>query len=377
MNLRLLHLFLVADSGPVGAPEEPRPREYVVRVREAFAPTGPDAARFPGLVWPLTTHMLESPRWDIRPLMDTAIANCREYGGDWETGVMLMFRTHMVVDSPGNLSGVDDDLAELRAIGLRVGDRWMRAQISSAAGEAAMARGRTEEARGEYEDALRLAHEVGAHAESPFLVARLAEIAYRTGDRAGALAALDEATAAADRFGVPDSRAFINLLRLHMALEDGDPARARELWETSRTDMGRGSPPPQFIAMLDAADGLITNEESGPVEALPKMLAALRTAVDHGCGEVITGALADGAATVLSSYGDHPRAIRLLAAGAHWRGSHPRPVPERDVVRAVEDAARTELGAVRYEAERAAGSGFTPEDALTDLTEAVRALPSP
>lgn len=37
-----------------------------------------------------------------------------------------------------------------------------------------MARGRFEEAKGEYEEALRLAYEVGAYAESPFLIARLA-----------------------------------------------------------------------------------------------------------------------------------------------------------------------------------------------------------
>ena len=48
-----------------------------------------------------------------------------------------------------------------------------------------MARGRFAEAKGEYEEALRLAYEVGAYAETPFLIARLAEIAYRAGDRAG------------------------------------------------------------------------------------------------------------------------------------------------------------------------------------------------
>ncbi|TXS41268.1 sigma-70 family RNA polymerase sigma factor, partial [Streptomyces sp. uw30] len=42
-----------------------------------------------------------------------------------------------------------------------------------------------EEAKGEYEEALDLAHEVGAYTETPFLIARLAEIAYRSGDREG------------------------------------------------------------------------------------------------------------------------------------------------------------------------------------------------
>lgn len=59
----------------------------------------------------------------------------------------------------------------------------MRAQVCSAAGEAELARGRFVEAEGEYREGLRLAYEVGAYAESPFLIARLAEIAYRSGDR--------------------------------------------------------------------------------------------------------------------------------------------------------------------------------------------------
>ncbi|GAA2937947.1 hypothetical protein GCM10011428_65170 [Streptomyces violaceus] len=75
---------------------------------------------------------------------------------------------------PGDLDGADDDLAELRTLSRRAGDRWLRAQVFSAAAEAAMARGRFEEAKGEYEEALRLAYEVGAYAESPFLIARLA-----------------------------------------------------------------------------------------------------------------------------------------------------------------------------------------------------------
>jgi hypothetical protein len=126
-----------------------------------------------------------------------------------------------------------------------------------------MARGRFTEAKVAYEEALRLAYEVGANAESPFLIARLGEIAYRSGDRRTALAALDEATAAADRFGVPDSQAFVCLLA-HMALDDGETVRARELWESAREETRRGTPPPQFRASLDLIDGRVTTAEAGP-----------------------------------------------------------------------------------------------------------------
>lgn len=283
-----------------------------------------------------------------------------------------MLRTHMLVDSAGYMDGLDDDLAELRTLADRVGDRWIRAQVCSAVGETAMARGRFTEAKGEYEEALRLAYEVGAYAESPFLIARLGEIAYRAGDRPTALAALDEATTAADRFGVPDSRAFVCLLRAHMALDDGDTTHARELWRLAREETRRGTPPPHFRAFLDLLDGRVTTVESGPEDGLRKLTAALRSAVEGRCAETVTAAVADSAAAVLSHLGDHARAVRLLAAGTRWRGGHPRPYPEHHEAERTEAAALTALGRTRYDAEHTTGSTFTQTDALDDLTQALR-----
>ncbi|MDQ0933715.1 ATP/maltotriose-dependent transcriptional regulator MalT [Streptomyces turgidiscabies] len=301
--------------------------------------------------------------------LEVALANCRVHGGDWEIAVTLMFRTHVAVDSAGGLRGrrIDDDLAELRVLSRRVGDRWVRAQVCSAAGEAAMVRGGFDEAKREYEEALRLAHEVGAHAEAPFLLARLAEIAYREGDRAGALTALDEASRVADRYGVADSRAFVLLLRAHIALEEGEVALARALCDRSRVEIAHGTPPPQFTAGLDAMDALITAEECGPAEGLAKLTATLREAVSQRCAEVITAALADSAARLLALLGDLPRAVRLFAASESWRGGHPRPMPDRARAQEAASAARAVLGAEGYESERTAGSGLTVEDVLGEL----------
>ncbi|UUU23231.1 BTAD domain-containing putative transcriptional regulator [Streptomyces sp. DSM 40750] len=376
--LRLLHLALVAESGPIGVPQDPRAREYVARLRQESGHTGPAAARFPGLVWPLTAYVLDgAAAVDIHAMMDEAVTNCRTYGGDWELGFTLMLRTHMLVDSPGNMRGVEDDLAELRTIAVRVGDRWMRAQVAGAAGEAAMARGRFTEAKGEYEEALRLAYEVGANTESPFLIARLGEIAHRLGDREAALTALDEATAAADRFGAPDSRAFVCLLRAHMALVDGETTHARDLWHLAREETHRGTPPPQFKAFLDLVDGLLTTAESGPEPGLRRLTDALRTAVDNRCAETVTAAMADSAATVLSGLGDHPCAVRLLAAGTSWRGGHPRPLPDRHDAERAETAALAALGPTRYEAEHTTGTAYTPTDALHDLAKALKPIAAP
>ncbi|WP_437114929.1 BTAD domain-containing putative transcriptional regulator [Streptomyces flaveolus] len=366
MDLRMLDLFLTAETGTENVAADARAREYLARVRAAYERGGPQAARLPGIVWPLTSYYLGGPT-DIRPQMTECVANCRRYGGDWELGVALMYRAHVTVDSPGNLRGVDEDLAELRTLSRHVGDRWMRAQVCSAAGEAAMTRGRYDEARGEYEEALRLAYEVGAHAESPFLMARLAEISYRSGDREAALAALDEAGAAADRYAVPESRAFVLLLRAHIALYDHQHAHARELYEATRAVIRDGTPPPQFVAAQRMVEALLAADESGPAHGLPIMAEALREAVDHQCAESITAGLVDVAAGLLARLGDLPGALRLFAAADHWRDGLDRPEPERGEAARVRARARAVLPADRYAAECARGASFGVADVLREL----------
>ncbi|MFC8518609.1 BTAD domain-containing putative transcriptional regulator [Streptomyces sp. NPDC057257] len=369
MDLRMLHVFLQAEVDPMDALFDERAREYVGRVRGHYQPGGPAAARFPGLLWPMTAYILSNSE-DVAAMMQVALAHCRAHGDDWAVGVTLMFRTHMVVDSPGGMKGIDEDLAELRVLSRRVGDRWMGAQVHSAAGEASLARGRYAEAKGEYEEALRLAHEVGAYAETPFLIARLAEYAYRVGDRAAALAALDEASAAADRYGVADSRAFVLLLRAQLALDEKDTVRARELCEGARQEIGRGTPPPQFMVMLSAIEALVTVAESGPEHGLPKLTSAVRESVERRCADVVTAALVDTTATVLSELGDHARVARLLAAADRRRGDNPRPKPEGAKAERAETAARAALGGDGWEAEYGRGMALTTDELLDELARA-------
>ncbi|WP_063797163.1 ATP-binding protein, partial [Streptomyces puniciscabiei] len=375
MDLRMLDLFLTSESNTEHLAADPRAREYIARVRAAYECGGPQAARLPGIVWPLTAYYLGDPA-DLGPDLTETVANCRVYGGDWEIGVSLMFRTHVIVDSPGNLRGVDEDLAELRTLSRRVGDRWMRAQVCSAAGEAAMVRGRFAEARGEYEEALRLAYEVGAYAESPFLMARLAEISYRSGDTETALAVLEEAGTAADRYAVPESRAFVLLLRAHIALHHGQAALARELYERTHAVARGGTPPPQFEAALRIVEALLAAEESGPAHGLPIAAEALRVALAQRCAETVTAGLVDVAAGLLARCGDLAGAVRLFAAADHWRNGNPRPEPECGEAARVHADARAALPPERYEAERARGASLGPADVLRELAPTDRA-PAP
>ncbi|MFE9706953.1 BTAD domain-containing putative transcriptional regulator [Streptomyces sp. NPDC005930] len=371
MRVRMMHILLTFETGSREGLLDERMRRYVRRVRDHFAAGGPEAARVPGIMWPLTEFFV-GESGDVRPSMDASVANCRAYGGEWEIAASLMFRTHAVVDLSGTPAGIDADLAEMRRLSRRVGDRLVEAQVCSAFGEAAMVRGRYEEARTEYEEALRLAEEVGAFAEAPFLIARLAEIAYRQGDHRTALGVLDEAGAAADRYGVVDSKAFVLMLRAGLAVVEEDFARARVLWEAARDECLRGTPPPQFLAMLGLVEALVTAGESGPRDALPLLAGTIRAAVEERCADLVLATLVDSAAGLLSDLGDHARAVRLLGAAGHWRGDRPRPQPDRAHAERAEAAARDALGAERYGAELAGGAGLTPGDVLAEVEEAVR-----
>ncbi|MET8509570.1 BTAD domain-containing putative transcriptional regulator [Streptomyces sp. NPDC004787] len=368
MQLRMLQFFLASESA--NAPsvrDDPEAAALVARVRAAFADDpGPQSARFPGMLWPLTSFLTDTPT-DVRGLLDLAVANCRRHGGPWEIGVALMFRTHMVVDMPGGMPGIDEDLAELRALSRRVGDRWMRAQVASAAGEANMMRGRLAEAREAYEEALALAREVGAHAEAPFLLGRLAELDHRAGDRAAALKGLDEATAEADRHHVHDARTYVGFLRAEIALSEGDVATARHHVETAGATIGVGTPPPHFEAAVHGLAARIEAHEGAGTPAVVHAVAALRLAADAGSSEFVTSGLTEGVATALSLAGEPALALRLLGAVDGWRRGIPRGRPETDEAAALVERTAATLDAPARDTARASGHGLTLDEVLALL----------
>uniref|UniRef100_A0AAU2VRM7 Winged helix-turn-helix domain-containing protein n=1 Tax=Streptomyces sp. NBC_00008 TaxID=2903610 RepID=A0AAU2VRM7_9ACTN len=375
MNLRMLRFFLEAESGSPDAGRDGQPDEALVRrLADAFMSSGPQAARFPGLLWPMTSFITLGTKdmGDVHRKIDAVVDNARVHGNDWGYGVSLMFRTHMIVDMPGGMPGVDDDLVELRDLSRRVGDRWMRAQVESAAAEAAMMRGRYEEARPAYEEALLLAREVGAHAEAPFLLARLAELAYRTGDLAAAERGLDLSETEAERYQTHDAIVYVHYLRATIALDRGDIAVARRrLTEARGTD--DNSPPTQMPALLDGLSARIAVYEpephGGPAVALRGLAAALAAARDGQYAEAITGYLADALATVLPMLGHHAAAVRVLAAADSWRLCGPRTEVEQAAVDAAGRLAREALGERSYEKERAAGHALTIDDVVALVAE--------
>ncbi|MEK9524729.1 AfsR/SARP family transcriptional regulator, partial [Streptomyces venezuelae] len=363
MRLRMLHFFLEVESRTLGDFQEPEALALARRVRSAFGePPGPEGARFPGLLWPFTAYLTEEPAV-VLTLLDEAVANCRRHGEDWEVGVSLMFRTHMVVDMPGGMPGIDEDLAELRVLARRVGDRWMGAQIASAVGEAHMLRGRTDEAGEAYEEALRLAREVGAHAESPFLLARMAELAYHTGDMEAAEKGLDEAAREAERYRVRDSGVFVCFLRAGVALYRGEVAEARAQLEEAGRTMTTGAPPPHFEAAFVGLSARVEAYE-GRASAVATATRALRGARDAQCAEFFVSGLGECLAVVLSAADEPAPAVMIMAAVEGWRTELPRSVPSLRDVREVTDRAVAALGPSGVAAARAAGEGLGVDEVL-------------
>ncbi|MFG3139400.1 BTAD domain-containing putative transcriptional regulator [Streptomyces sp. NPDC048211] len=379
MKLQMLGFFFAMDSRPEDQDQsDPRLQELMGRLAVAFAASGPHGGRFPGLLWPMTSYLTWSTA-DVRRKIDVAVGNARTHGGDWEYGITLMFRTHMVVDMPGGMPGVDEDLAELRVLSRRIGDRWMRAQVASAAAEAGMMRGRYDESRADYEEALLLAREVGAHAESPFLLARLAELSYRTGDLAAAEEGLDRSEAEAERHRTHDATSYVHYLRALMALDRGDPVTARRRLTSAQEENGRGGPASHFTIVQDGLSARIAMYEpepaGGPTAGVRGLTAALVAAKEAQCAEIVTGYLADGAAIALPKVGRPAEAARVLAAAGNWRLSGHRSAAEQSEVDAAERQARKELGTLRYEEEHAAGQELTLDDVIALMEGVAAELP--
>ncbi|MFF9013013.1 BTAD domain-containing putative transcriptional regulator [Streptomyces sp. NPDC014870] len=365
MRLRMLSFFLVVENRTAAdLRDDAEGLALVRRVRDAFADRpGPEAARFPGLLWPFTAFLTEGPDV-LRELLDIAVDTCRRYGGEWEIGVSMMFRTHLVIDMPGDMGGIDDDLAELRVLSRRVGDRWMRAQVASAAGEAHMIRGRFAEAAEAYEDALGLAREVGAHAESPFLIARLAELAYRAGDMEAAEKGLTEAEAEAAYHRIEDTEAFLRFMRAVLALYRGDVRAARTHLDAANESVLTGTPPPHFTAAVAGFSARVLADEGGGTTAVAAAVDALRLAREAQCSRFVMAQLGECLASVLSLSGAAPVAVRVLSAVDTWRAAIPRSVPELRETETVMTRARAELGEAATASACADGARLTLDEVI-------------
>ncbi|WP_458091622.1 AfsR/SARP family transcriptional regulator [Streptomyces malaysiensis] len=379
MDLRLLLFFLLAEQGTGPDLRDPEIRDAARRMRDAYAShPGSRTACFPGLLWPFTAFVIEGFTGELLPLMDQTVAGCRRHGDDWALGVTLMYRTQLAIDMPGGVETIDDDLAELRELAARVGDRWMLAQAEGARGEVATFRGRYAEARAAYEKARRLAQELGAHTEVPFLFTRLADLALNEKDMEGALELVERSEEESERCGTQDVRAFNHIVRSEAELLRGDLARARAYCDVAR-HRARGTAPPQFWVVANGLDARITGLEGDLVGGLRKLRNTLREGLEMNSMELLLAHQAESAAELLagSGRGQERLAARLLGAADGWRGRLPRsPLVAGDVDSTVARASEV-LGQDVVEQLRTENSALTPEQAIRLLDEALTSLDAP
>ncbi|WP_262703422.1 MULTISPECIES: AfsR/SARP family transcriptional regulator [Streptomyces] len=375
MDLRLLLFFLLAEQGTGPDLSDPELRDAAIRMRDAYAShPGPRSARFPGLLWPFAAFVIQGFSGEVLPLMDQTVAHCRAHGDDWALGVSLMYRTHLAIDMPGGVENVDDDLAELLELAARVGDRWMLAQAEGARGEIATHRGRFAEARAAYEKATRLAQELGAHTEVPFLCTRLADLALHERDVEGALKLVERSEEAADRCGTQDVRAFNLVVRSEAELVRGDLARARTYCDAARHLAMRGASPRQFWVVANGLDARITGLEGDLVGGLRKLRSTLREGFAVNSMELLLAHQAESAAELLAGCGHERLAARLLGAADGWRGRLPRSPLVAGDVGATAARVSEALGQDAVEKLRSESTALTPEEALRLLDEALSSL---
>ncbi|MCX4959634.1 AfsR/SARP family transcriptional regulator [Streptomyces virginiae] len=368
MRLLVLDMFLLAESNSAEKFRTSEYRDLATRIKETFRRGSPETTRFPGMLWPATTFLTGTSH-DFHTDLDRSVANCRVHAGEWELGIVLMLRAHVAIDVTGGLPDVDADLVELHEISRRVGDRWTRAQVASAAGEVALSRGRYADARVEYEECLRLAREVGASVEAPFAIARIAEAAYCAGDLDDAERLLAEAEKESDRYGgVYDVNTFARLLCALVALQRGDTVRAREECDRARAEADRFTVPAQLTAGLATIDAVLASREQGPVVGLTRIGPALAVAVDARCAERVLAGMAEAAAVLLADADRPAEAVRALAAATAWRAGHPRSVPESGVVDGLLERTRALLGPESHRREEEAGATLTPGAFAATLT---------
>ncbi|WP_051951221.1 BTAD domain-containing putative transcriptional regulator [Actinacidiphila yeochonensis] len=374
LDLLLLLFFVSNETSDEERWTTSEAAETADRLSAAYRSAGPRAARFPGLMWPFTAYLSAgSAPAAIRGLTDLTVACCREYGGEWELAVALMFRVHVAVDSPGGLDSTEEDWAELQELSGRLGDRWILSQLHGARAEIDVARGRYAEARGHLERSYRLGQELGAFSEGAFVLGRMAELAHREGDDTEAERLLVRADDAAERYAVPDVRTYLRFLSALLRLRRGDLVAARRLYGLAVGHVADGTPPPMFHVMLRGLDARLTAAEGDRVAALAVAVSAVRMAFDVHCTEAVAAAQLDTAAELLVELGDPGGAMRLAGAADTLRGPLPRSRPEQEADRAVREAAVAALSVAEVERERAVGAALDWEAAVRLVTELAEA----
>ncbi|WP_308341202.1 BTAD domain-containing putative transcriptional regulator [Streptomyces sp. JJ36] len=328
-ELQLLRYFLLHELYGQDVLRRPEHREVAEAIVKTFRRPLPQSARFPGLVWPFSAFLNGGLR-AVAPLMDIAVSTLRALGGPWELAVCLLFRAHVRIDSPRGLAAARRDLPEIDELSQATGDRWLLCQVCGLRAEIALMHGRYEQARGEYETALRHAQALGALTEVPFLLVRIAEVWYRQGDYGHADKLARQAREDAERLGIADAQVYAHFMHAVLALERGETTQARELVDTTLRLARSATPPAVFEVVFVALEARVTAAEGvRPGVALRTVRDALAEAAENGdAPEYLLARVLLDAGLIALAAGHPGAAARLADVARRMRGDLPVSVPD-------------------------------------------------
>ncbi|WP_431781847.1 AfsR/SARP family transcriptional regulator [Streptomyces chumphonensis] len=341
---------------------------YRARLREitrVYRPGLPQTCHPPGYAWLYALILLSEGELLFRAL-DATVDAARAGGEEWDLAFALHMRTRFALERPPALEQAARDAEEALAIFTRLQDAWGVAQALSGHGEIDERRGDLAAAAGNYEAAVALAEELGAHSEVPLLRARLAGVHLEAdGDPELVGRVLREAL----RDGEGQSEDVVVFARVLLTMWHGRYGRTREAHEqlgVLRTRFHEGSPP-MFRGMIDGMAAWLHVLEGAHGQALVLLRDTLaRTAEDRVTQLVaphLTTTQLATAAEALAGVGRAEDAARVLGAfdardlplGAGTRNV-------RDCRERAEAAVRPVLEDAAYARAHAEGARLAPAD---------------
>ncbi|MEV4014605.1 BTAD domain-containing putative transcriptional regulator [Nonomuraea angiospora] len=261
----------------------------------------------------------------------------------------------------GQTSAAEDALTAALAGFRSAGDRWAIANsLDKLAGIAAW-RGERARAVAWMDEAITLIEELGRTEDAADLLTRRADILAQDGDLAAAGSGYERAAEVARAVGAPDLLADARRGLADLARQSGEPHRARRLYEAALAGCGDASITGSRIrARILTGLGWAAATDGDAAQARAHHRAALKTAVRSGNLPAAADAVGGLAGAALLA-GDAERAATLIGAAAALRGAEL--VADHDVDETAAEAERA-LGPDRYAEARHRGRGLSAEEVL-------------
>jgi predicted ATPase/DNA-binding SARP family transcriptional activator len=288
----------------------------------------------------------------------------------WVAASVRMFRAN-IAENNGDIDGMREDtevaLAEFRELG----ERW---GLGSTLRTLAMLRtldGDLVGAEAAYREALTLMSEMGSREDEAFLRVRMADVAARRGDFLRAYELLDLADASSQASGSAMEAVVTGIVRAEFARVQGDPERARRLYEQTRVrqeTIPASHPVREHTdAMMRGLSVSIACSEGRPADAVAD--AKLAYAASLGTKDFpIVSLVGVSTARLALGLGRPLDAARILGASTVVRGSDdPTDLGIIELRRRLSE----ELGADAFAAAEAEGRALDREAALARLDPAL------